>query len=76
MSLLSKKEAAEEYSECMSKREDYIDQSLSIKDHISRTYSVILLVEDEHRHLAVTLTSTAGSVDALHGGNHFDKEEM
>ena len=32
-----------------------------------------ILVEDEYRRLAVTLTSTVGSVDALHGGNHCEE---
>ena len=75
VSLLSKKEAAEEYSECMSKREDYINQSPSIKNHMSRTYSVILLVKDEHRGLLVAFTGTAGSVDTLHGRNHSDDRD-
>ena len=42
---------------------------------MSRTYSMILLVKDENRRLAVTLAGTTGSVDALHGRNHFDEEE-
>ena len=59
----------------MSKREDYIDQSPSINNHTSRTYSMIVLVEDEHRRLAVTFTGTAGSIDALHRRNHDIRKE-
>ena len=37
---------------------------------------MILLVEDEQRRLAVTFASTTSSVDALHGRNHSDDEEV
>ena len=75
MSLLTKKDAADEYGVWISRREDYIDQLLSRS--IKRgTYGIPLLVKGQDRSLLLPRKSTmTNSIVESTSRRHSDEED-